>query len=294
MKAVLSVAARCASTRLPRKVLAEVANRPILELIIERLRPIDAEIVIANNGMDPEIAALATRLGVRCVQAPVDVMAIHHRVMVEADADVLLLAGADDPLLDPRIFQLALDRIALGDVAYVRTAGWPLGLNVWAMTREAMEDANRLATAPDERQHVVPFWERRPRTYPQAVLHRAGEDLYGFARLTVDEPADLELIREICRRLPWDASAETVIELLTEHPELRTMNADGLQGTAARDAIYPDLRAVDDPLLADIRHHVEVSRQAALASIGDFGDFARGQEAAMLSMSQWLDYRVAR
>jgi spore coat polysaccharide biosynthesis protein SpsF (cytidylyltransferase family) len=302
MKAVISVAARMQSTRLPGKVMAEVdiindhqtIPQMILEVITDRVGIARAEVIVANNGCDPEIREWCERFVVDYVAARVDVMAIHHAAMVHTDADILLLAGADDPFLDHRVFDLVIERMERGDVDYVRTAGWPLGLNVWGMTRKAMEDANRLATAPDERQHVVPFFERRPNTYRQAVLHRAGEDRYNDFRLTVDEPADLELTRAVYAALPWDASAEDVIAFLDAHPEVAAINAAGLHGTAARDAIYADLRPVDGGLIADIRSHVEVSRRAALGAVPEQGAFAEGMAAAMLSFSQWLGYREER
>jgi spore coat polysaccharide biosynthesis protein SpsF len=303
-KAIISIAARMASTRLPGKVMAEVGGKPILQHLVERLSRSRAEVVIANNGGDPEILDLADRLGVYCFHADLDVMDIHRLAAVWSHADFILLAGADDPFLDPALFDLVLDRLERGDVQYVKTQGWPLGMNVWGWTRAAMEDGHRLATAPDERQHVVPFWERRPLTYPAAVIRRDGPDLYDHYRLTVDNPSDLTLTQYLYGVIgATSIEAERVIRYLALHPSVVAINVDGLRGTAARDAIY-DVTPVENvmegltrhPLskhLDEIREHIAVERRAALAAIPEQGGFAEGRAAALLSVEQWLRYREA-
>lgn len=323
MKAIISLAARMRSTRLPGKVMAEVAGKPILQHLVERLRHSQAEVVVSNNENDSELNELAFRLGVRYVPGGgCDMMQMHWIAGQVADADYILLAGADDPFLDPALFDMVLERLQKGDVAYVKTAGWPLGLNVWGWTRQAMEDGQRLATAPDERQHVVPFWERRPKTYPSAVLHRAGEDLYDRYRVTVDGPSDLELVRVVYSQRKWDWShladlpyddprraprapgggptqdwiiqnltAEMVIGFLESHPEVAAINADGLHGYAARDAIY-SVQPIDDGVLEEVQKHVAIERAAALAADREEPrEFHQGRAAALLSLSQWLEYR---
>lgn len=296
MKAIISLAARMKSSRLPRKVLADVGGEPILEHIVNRVRLSRAEVVISNNEADPEIRELAERLGVRYVGVKgADVMTIHWLAAQATDADFILLAGADDPFLDPAIFDLVLDRLEKGDVAFVKTAGWPLGLGVWGWTRAAMEAGQRLATAPDERQHVVPFWERRPKAYPAAVLHRAGEDLYDRYRLTVDGLSDLDLVRKVYELLTEGLggrgvpiTSEEVISCLETYPDIAAINAEGLHGYAARDAIY-DLTPVDT--IAAVRAHVATERLAAIGARAEAPDWNDGRAAALLSLDQWLQYR---
>lgn len=297
MRAVISIAARMTSKRLPGKVLRPVAGVPILELIVRRLSTVGPQVVIAttDSPQDGPIRDLGYRLGVHVhCGSPDDLMARHWEVMRLADADLLLLAGADDPLLDPAIFRRVLERLHWRDVEYVKTAEWPLGMNAWGWTRGAMEAGYREATAKDEREHVAPFWERRPRRFRQDVIRRPRGNLYDQYRVTVDNPSDLALADLIVRELGTGAGwgAEDVIDLLDAHPEWAAINADGLHGTKARDAIYSidpvddDGPEVDD--LAKVRAHVAVERRAALAAIPERGAFAEGQAAALLSLDQWL------
>lgn len=251
MKVIITIASRMASTRMPGKPMSLILGHPMFELLIERLRRVrDAEVVIATPGRegDAPLRDLAERLGVRYLTGhPDDVMARHAYAAFVTDADVILLAGDDDPLLDPVVFERVIERLSHGDVAFVKSAGWPLGMNVWGWTREAMKEGDLLATATDEREHVVPFWERRPDRYPIAIVEREGPDLYDQYRLTVDYPSDLELIRHIYWALyPTKPAFDTqdIVDVLEEHPDWLELNADKPKGTAARDSIY-DISAVD-------------------------------------------------
>ena len=309
--AIISIAARMTSTRLPGKTLAPAVNGlPLLMAIVDRLRPARARVVVATTSDASDEPLLrdirrwysSTLVGKLqsidwVVGSPADLMERHAQAAAEHDADYILLAGADDPFLDYRLFDMVLDRLEQGDVAYVKTTGWPLGMNVWGWTRQAMEEGNELATAADEREHVVPYWERRPSRYPAAVIRRQAQsewvddgDLYDKYRLTIDNQSDLDLTRAIYGILGRiDASAEEVIALLEKYPSLAEMNRDGLHGTAARDAIYSVAPVDGSDVVAKVKRHIATERLAAKAAIPERGAFAEGQDMALLSVGQWLE-----
>ena len=300
--AIISIAARMTSTRLPGKTLAPVLPAwPLLQAIAYRLAASRAELIViatSDQYSDLPIVQAGPGQASRIVTGSADDLMLRHmQVARDTDADYILLAGADDPFLDHRLFDMVLDRLEQGDVAYVKTAGWPLGMNVWGWTRQAMEEGNELATAADEREHVVPYWERRPSRYPAAVIHRpnksewvADGDLYDKYRLTIDNQSDLDLTRAIYGILGRiDASAEEVIAVLEKYPSIAEMNRDGLHGTAARDAIYSVAPVDGSDVVSKVRRHIATERLAAKASIAERGDFAQGQDMALLSVDQWLD-----
>jgi spore coat polysaccharide biosynthesis protein SpsF (cytidylyltransferase family) len=268
--------------------MADVAGKPMLERIIERLRQAGPEVVVATTGEpdDEPIRELARRMKVRYIEgSPTDLMVRHWQVTNACHADVICLAGADDPFLDVTLFDRLVARLSRGDIEYIRSSGWPLGMNAWAWTREAMNEGNFLARARDEREHVVPFWERRPHHYPAAVIARE-PDLYDVLRVTVDTASDLELVRTVARYLGPAPSTESVIAFLGDNPDIAAINEDSPHGTEARDAIY-DLAPVDDRI-EKIRDNLAIERRAALAAVPEQGDFAQGRAAALLSIDQTL------
>lgn len=240
-----------ASSRFPGKVLAPLMGRPMLAFQIERLRRSVAEVVVATTELaeDDPIEQLASQMGVRCVRGPSqdgDLIGLHAKVARETDCDVFVLSGADDPLLEASTVN-ALAALIEEPWRYAETNTYPLGMNAWAWDRAGMEEADAEATAPEERQHVRPWFVRRPHRYPAVPVWRP-LSLYEY-RLTVDTGADLELIRRIVEHL-WpgrgaDFDLGDVLALLDAHAEWLDLNADQLHGEAARAAIY-DLEPVDE------------------------------------------------
>lgn len=229
---VAVVQARMGSTRLPGKVLMDVAGVPMLGRVVERVRRASRvdDVVVATTTADRDDAV------VRYCEAedvPVhrgsedDVLDRYHQVAQSVDADAVTRIAADCPLHDPAV----IDRVAAvydgGDHDYVSNTlepSYPVGLAAEVLSAAALETAWREAEAPDEREHVTPFIRRRPDRFRLAsVVH--DEDL-SHHRWTVDEPADLELVRRVYDALgDGPFGMEEVLALLEERPELAAINA---------------------------------------------------------------------
>jgi spore coat polysaccharide biosynthesis protein SpsF len=214
--ALCVVQARMGSTRLPGKVLAELAGRPLLTFMLERLRPaLDPSITLvvatSDEGRDDPVADAAAQAGVPTVRGPeADVLG---RFLVALDAHpapTVVRLTADCPLADPGLVHLALARHADHGADYtsntlVRT--YPDGLDVEVVQAAALRAAADDAEAPAEREHVTPFVYRRPDRF-SLLAFRHGQPL-GDERWTVDTADDLAVLRDLVDRLddpiaaPW-------------------------------------------------------------------------------------------
>ncbi len=123
VKAIAVIPARLASTRLPGKVLREIAGRPMLAWVYEAARgcPQLQDVIIATDS--PEIAAVCRRNGWPCrMTSP------HHRSGTERvhevaqtiEAEVYINFQADEPLARQEHFD-ALLRLMQGDSVEVGT-----------------------------------------------------------------------------------------------------------------------------------------------------------------------------
>jgi len=98
------IPARLASTRLPRKVLREIAGRPLLAWVVDAARacPQLDEIIVATDS--PEVVALcesqgwAVRMTSPDLQSGTDRL---HAVAQEFAADIYVNIQGDEPLLQP-------------------------------------------------------------------------------------------------------------------------------------------------------------------------------------------------
>jgi 3-deoxy-manno-octulosonate cytidylyltransferase (CMP-KDO synthetase) len=104
MKAIGVIPARLASTRLPRKMLREIAGRPLVGIVYEAVRssPLLAEVIVATdsdeimetcrkNGWDCRMTSSTHRSGTERV----------HEISNSASADIYINVQGDEPLVRP-------------------------------------------------------------------------------------------------------------------------------------------------------------------------------------------------
>ena len=117
MKRVIIVQARVHSSRLPGKVLLDLAGRPMLERQLERLKQCRAadDMIVATtrHGDDRPIVSLAGRMGVRWFRGSADdVLRRYVDAASQTQAEVVVRITADCPLIDPGV----TDRVIRGPV----------------------------------------------------------------------------------------------------------------------------------------------------------------------------------
>ena len=242
-RTVALVQARMGSTRLPGKVLAPVAGRPVLAWVIDRVRAApgvdETSVVTSELARDDLVARAGEEAGVRVVRGnEQDVLDRYRRGARALRADVVVRVTADCPLVDPGLVGRLLALRAGAGLAYAAVATgalpprpalrrFPDGLDAEAFTADALETAWREATAAYDREHVTPFIKRDALRFPQAFLEADEADL-GEERWTLDEPGDLAFVAAALERLPTIRGTfgyRDVLALLAREPELRALNA---------------------------------------------------------------------
>jgi spore coat polysaccharide biosynthesis protein SpsF len=239
MKRVIIIQARVSSTRLPGKVLLDLAGRPMLERQIERLKQCRAadDMIVATtrHGDDRPIVSLAGRLGVRWFRGSSDdVLRRYVDAASQTQADVIVRITSDCPLIDPevtdRVIRALCAEPAQCDYASnVVRRTFPRGLDAEAMFSDTLLRIDRLAQLPHEREHVtiVPRSPRGSLFLTRDVLDdRDNSDL----RWTVDAPADLALMREIYQALGLGervAPYAEILAFLRGRPEISAINTGG-------------------------------------------------------------------
>lgn len=268
------------STRLPGKVLADLGGRPMLAFLLDRLErlPVD-QVVVATSDLDRDdaVVEVAEAAGVGVVRGPeLDVLARFALALQCHPAGNVVRITADCPLTDPAIVaaSIALHVDSRADyTCNVLPRTFPQGLDVEVIAADALRLADQEAQRAIEREHVTPYLYRHPERFRLANL-RSGEDL-GDERWTVDTPADLEVVREIVRRVgpdpafTWREALGAVGRRAPRPPatlrlrpaDLRDVgpvfawchDADAVQFTLADPEVHPDDRAqwfaalLDDP-----------------------------------------------
>lgn len=231
------VQARLGSTRLPGKTLMEIARRPMLAHVIERVSAIPGVkgVVLATsvNPKDDRLVQFARAAGLPWVRgSEEDVLDRFRMALSEYPADVVVRVTPDCPLLDPAVSGLVVAEYlrragAVDYVSNVHPPTYPDGLDTEVFSREALEVTWRETRLPSEREHVTVYMWRRPDRFRLANVSHT-EDLSAL-RWTVDTAADLEFVRAVYGYLSPDGTSHfgmsEVLALLRERPELQSLNA---------------------------------------------------------------------
>jgi spore coat polysaccharide biosynthesis protein SpsF len=232
MKVVAIIPAHMGSTRLPGKVAKIIAGKPMLGHLITRLRVsrnID-EIVVATTEAqkDDQIVAIAEWCETKWFRgSETNVLERMFFAAKQAKADIIIRVTPDNPLTDPFVIDYMIEEHIKAKADYTWTDGMPIGAGAEVVSMVALCKANALAIEPYDREHVTPFIIRNKMMFKYLLLHSPSELNRPNYRLTVDYPADLELMTEIFNRLYKSGeffSLSQVVELLDKNPELLKIN----------------------------------------------------------------------
>jgi glutamate-1-semialdehyde aminotransferase/spore coat polysaccharide biosynthesis protein SpsF (cytidylyltransferase family) len=252
---VAIVQARMGSSRLPGKTIADVAGRPLLLHVVERVqraRRVDKVVVATTDqSSDDPIATLCQLAGIQYFRGSEDdVLDRFYRTAQANTADIVVRITADCPLIDPAVIDKVIARFQVGDCDYVSNVlryTYPDGLDTEAFSFAALERAWREAKKPSEREHVTPYL--RAEKFRMANVESESPVPLGKYRWTVDIPADLEFVRRIYEAFSGnnDFGYQDLFHLLRERPELATIQADTITNEGYYKSLYQQAKPGSAP-----------------------------------------------
>ena len=247
---VAIIQARMGSTRLPGKVMIDIAGKPALGRVIERVaksKYVD-KIVVAttHNANDGIIVDYAMSQGVTpFLGREEDVMGRVLEAGTMTGADIIVDITADCPLIDPAIIDNVIwkytDSPIIGNVKWewlnrhkkpdyvsncVPIKSFPDGMDVQVYHIEALKQVYKL-TANSLRKHVgwnIPQWKQFYCIYIEAEPELHWPEL----RLTLDTKEDYHFITSIFNHFGnQEFGIRDIIATLRENPDkLPIINAD--------------------------------------------------------------------
>jgi spore coat polysaccharide biosynthesis protein SpsF len=234
LRVIIIVQARMGSTRLPGKSLKSVLGKPLLCYLLERLRRCQKadEVVLATTTLpeDDPIVETALKMGVPVVRgSSEDLVSRYLQAAHEHHADVVVRVTGDCPLIDPEwIDRLIVQFIECKNVDYLSNTierTFPRGMDAEVFSIKALEETDRLAVQPAEREHVTLFMYRHPEQFRLKNV-RYPED-HSRHRWTVDTAEDFQLIEQLLSAIypiNKDFSLADLLALINLHPEWELLN----------------------------------------------------------------------
>lgn len=226
IKTVLITQARTNSTRLPGKILMEVANESLLKIHLNRLskaKNVDKIIVATTvNEEDSIIEKLSMDWGYDVFRGSEnDVLDRFYQAIKKIKPVWVVRVTSDCPLIDPKLIDDVIFCAQQNHVDYCSNAfkeNFPDGQDIEVFRFNSLEYAWKNANKKSDREHVTPFIRHHSNFYGRS--HFSAIDFHdgsGFShvRMTVDEIQDFELIKNVIEHLgierSWIDYAEYIV-----------------------------------------------------------------------------------
>jgi spore coat polysaccharide biosynthesis protein SpsF len=233
---VAVIQVRMGSSRLPRKVMADILGKPMLWHIAHRLRfakTLD-KVVIATSveAKDVPIRAFADEHGIPCFAgSEVDLIDRLYGAARRFGAEAIVRITGDCPLADPKIVDEVVAtycarRDGLDYVSNILPPTYPDGLDTEIYPTTTLKRLWEEIADPQAREWFPLYlWNNKQKFRIANVAFSV--DLSAL-RWTVDYEDDLTFVREVFRRLYRKGQVfnmEEVLQLLDASPELSSINA---------------------------------------------------------------------
>ena len=226
-KVLACVPSRLESQRLPRKALEDVCGKPMLQRLVERLQNrskyID-EICICTveNENNRTLVDLATEWDIgRNMGDEHDVLLNFIEAGEKYGADHLLRVTGDNIFTDPYYIDEMIRAHIEHEADYSRVDGLPVGMTAEIMSMKASVELYENMDAQTRRNSgYLTLYSYDPDHLKVLVMDAKPEHARPHYAVTVDTPADIELIRKIWMAYPgqeYGPDIDQIISWLDHH-----------------------------------------------------------------------------
>lgn len=250
MNVVTIIQARMGATRLPGKMMKEIAGQPVIAQVFERARlskrARDVWLATTTNHADDVLARWAVEHNIKCYRGSEnDVLDRYYQAAKLAKAEIIIRVTGDCPLIDPAVIDTVIDEFLAGEYDYVSNVHpptFPDGMDTEVVSFAALERAWQEAKLQSEREHVTPYiWKHSEWFKLKNVSYHVDLSRH---RWTLDTPEDLVFLERVigaCQKRGGQCGLDEVLAIVNERPDWQAINAahqrnEGYDKSVAEDA----------------------------------------------------------
>lgn len=207
MRIVVIIQARMGSTRLPGKVLMDLAGKPAIQRVFERSCRISGidEVIIATTlaERDNVLVEFCRSKGFPVYRGSEDdVLDRYYQSAKQLSADAIVRITGDCPLIDPCEVDKVVETFRNGRFDYVSNTQprmLPVGLDAGIGSFASFERSWQEAREKSEREHVTQYIRRHPDIFKIGSV--AYDEDCSHHRWTLDDQDDYAFLSKVFDRL---------------------------------------------------------------------------------------------
>lgn len=241
------IQARMGSTRLPGKILKDLAGKPVLQHVYDRVkkaRLINEIIVATTIGIsDLPVVKYCSSQGVRVFAGSEDdVLDRFYQIAKLLQPKTIVRITADCPVIDPEIIDQVIDLHKKSDADYTSNCmseTFPDGLDVEIVKYSALEKAWNNAKLVSEREHVTPYIKSAENGFK--IEEIKSEINYHSKRWTLDNEEDYLFLQKVLNHFKEEYfGMNQLLEFLESNSELEEINSDITRNEGYQKSIKED------------------------------------------------------
>lgn len=234
MKYLVLIQARMGSSRLSGKVMKNIAGKPDVQWVLERVsrskKIDDIMLVTSVDKNNIPLIHFVSGLGYRVfVGSEDDVLDRYYQAAKLIKPEYVVRITADCPLFDWRYLDMAIDQMNSNtDYMGEMTESFPDGLDIEIIKYAVLKEAWQKADLQSEREHVTQYIRKHDDIYYLQNFECPISGL-GSERWTLDEEEDFQLIDKIYGHFlsvgKEDFVTEDIMEFLNDNPQIKKINS---------------------------------------------------------------------
>jgi glutamate-1-semialdehyde 2,1-aminomutase len=229
-KIIVIVQARLGSTRYPGKILEKLGKKTIIETIVKRLsksKLIDKIIVATtNNSKDKKLINLLKKKKITFYKGDEkNVLSRYFSLAKKFKPTHIVRVCGDCPFSDYKILDKMINFIKTNQYDYVSNTNpptFPDGFDLEIFSYKSLVEAKKKANNNFDKEHVTPYIIRNTKNSFNLTLKKD----YSKYRLTIDEPRDLDVIKNTFEKLKNKSYFDyrDVLKVIDKFPKLFRTN----------------------------------------------------------------------
>lgn len=217
---LIIIQARIGSTRLPGKVIKELAGRPLILRLIDSLnrskKKMDVIVASSQSKENDPLEQLLNEHHIKMFRGSEEnVLSRFTSIIKEYKPEIVVRATADDPLMSAEVMDILIDRVLDSKLDYAMMKDVPKGISVEVVRASVLASLeSKYELSAMDREHVTYFITHHPILFKVEYIDALPKYHYPNMEITIDTEEQFKTIEKIYQCYGENTNLDQAIEYL--------------------------------------------------------------------------------